>query len=130
MLIKPDFSDVQDTVGAGEYKCRILNATIDKWAGKDGKPDMPYVNWTLTTFGEQNDKNNDRRIFYKTPIVGKAAYKLQQFYKAAMKQELTGKFDGEMLYGKEVSVTVIDGMDRNGNLTGYTEVKSVRPLSM
>lgn len=127
-LIKPDFSDVQDSVGAGEYKVRVVDSKIDMWAGKDGKPDTHYVNWTLETFNEADSKNNGRRIFHRTPINGKGAFRLKNFYKAAMKQELVGDFDTEMLHSKELKVTVVDGVDKEGNLTGFTEVKAVAPL--
>ena len=34
-LIMPNFDAVQDTVGEGIYKVRIVNGDIGKWDGKD-----------------------------------------------------------------------------------------------
>lgn len=129
MLITPDFTDVADSVTAGTYSVRITDAKVDKWEGRDGKPDTPYVNWRMETFGEPEEKNNGRSIFLKTAVIGKGAFRLRDLYKAATKQDLSGgNFDTEQLLGKEVKVTVIDGKDREGNPTGYTEVKAIKPL--
>lgn len=127
-LITPDFSDVKDNVGPGTYKVRIVDAKVDSWQGKDGKPDTTYVNWSLETFEEAESKNNGRRLFHKTPVNGGGAFRLQQFYKAAMKKDLAGGFDTEEMLGKELEVTVVDGMDKMGNPTGYTDIKTVRPV--
>ena len=125
-LIKPDFSEVQENVTAGTYKVRIVDGKTGEWNTERGT--TMYINWAMETFGESETKNNGRRIFYKTPVTGKGAFRLQQFYKAATRADLRGEFDTEQLLGKELEVTVIDGMDKEGNATGYTEVKSVRPL--
>lgn len=127
-LIKPDLSEVQEQITAGTYKCRIIDAKPGEWAGKDGKPATHFINWTMETFDEAEAKNNGRRIFNKTPINGGGAFRLQQFYTAAMKQPLTGEFDTEMLLGREILVTVVDGVDKQGSPTGYTEVKAVKAL--
>ena len=128
MLITPDFSGVQDTVAAGTYKARIVDAKVDEWLGKNGKPNTTYINWSMETFDEADTKNNGRRIFHKTPTTGGGAFRLQQFYTAAMKQQLKGNFDTEMLLGKELLVTVVDGTDKEGNQTGYTDIKAVKAL--
>ena len=127
-LITPDFSEVKDSVGAGTYKVRIVDAKMDEWQGKNGKPDTKFINWSLETFDEADEKNNGRKIFHKTPIQGGGAFRLRDLYKAAVKQELAGEFDTEMLLGKELVVTVIDGATKDGTPTGYTEVKAVKPL--
>lgn len=127
-LIKPDFSEVQDQLTPGEYKVRIVEAKLDSWPAKGDRAETPYIKWTLETFDEADPKNNGRRVFNNTPISGKGAFRLQQFYKAAMKQELGGDFDTEMLLGQSLGIVVIDGMDKQGNPTGYTEIKSVKPL--
>jgi hypothetical protein len=50
---------------------------------------------------------------------------VQQIYQAAVGQALTGKFDTEQLVGKTVVVDLVDGV-RDGQPTGYTEVKRVK----
>lgn len=125
-LVTPDFSEVADQVTAGTYKARITGAKFGEWNTDRGT--TKFVNWEMETFGEAEEKNNGRRIFHKTPINGKGAFRLQQFYKAAMKSDLAGAFDTEMLLGKELQVTVVDGTDKEGNATGYTDIKAVKPL--
>ena len=127
-IIKPDLSEIQAEVGAGTYTVRVVDAVIGEWASKTGGAPTTYVNWSLETFGEPESRNNGRRIFHRTPINGKGAFRLAQFYKAAMKQELKGEFDTQMLFGKALSVSVVDGTDKEGNATGYTEVKAVKPV--
>lgn len=124
--MKPDFSEVQENVTAGNYTVRITGAQLGEWNTANGR--TQYINWELQTFGEAESKNNGRRIFHKTPIAGKGAFRLQQFYKAATKEDLRGEFDTEQLLGKELGVTVVDGTDKEGNPTGYTEVKAVKPI--
>lgn len=125
LLIVPNFSEIQDRVGEGVYKARIVDSKVDRWTGKEGKPATTYINWTLETFAEAEDKNNGRRIFHKTPVEGGGAFKLQDFYRAAMGQDCTGPFDRTMLHGHEVEVTV--GLQKDN--PQYTEVKSVRPIT-
>lgn len=120
MLVTPDFSEVAEAVTAGTYKTIIKKGEVKEWPNGGA-----YVNWELETVGEANPKNNGRRIFHKTSIQGKGAFMLQQFYQAAAGQPLTGKFDTEQLVGKTVEVELVDGV-RNGEPTGYTEVKKVK----
>ena len=123
-LITPNFDQVQDRVGEGIYKTRIVDSKVGKWEGKDGKPATTYINWTLETFGETEDKNNGRRIFHRTPVEGGGAFKLQEFYRAAMGEDCTGAFDPTMLHSRELEVTVGTQKDK----PEYTEVKTVRPI--
>lgn len=129
MLIVPDFTEVKDNVTPGVYKARIVDSKVDQWAGKEGKAPTVYINWTLETYGEQDEKNNGRKIFHKTPINGPGAFRLREFYKAAMGEECQGAFDRTMLHSREVEVTIVDGKDKQGQLTGYTEVKAVKPVT-
>jgi len=124
-LITPDFSQVQDTVGEGIYKVRIIDSKVDTWEGRDGRPPTKFINWTMETFGEAEDKNNGRRIFHRTPIEGKGAFRLRDFYRAAMGEDLAGSFDPAMLYGRELEVTIAP----QKNDPQYAEVKSVRPIA-
>lgn len=125
MLITPDFTDVAEEITAGTYKVRVKKGDVKEWPNGG-----QYVNWELETFGETEPKNNGRRVFHKTSCSGKGAFMLQKFYRAATGQPLSGQFDTEQLVGKEVVVEVVDGKDRQtGAPTGYTEVKSVRPVA-
>lgn len=124
-MVMPDFSNVQDRVGEGIYKVRIVDSKGDQWASKDGKPATTIIVWTLETFGEAEDKNNGRKIFHRTPIEGAGAFRLQDFYRAAMQEECSGRFDRSMLHGREVEVTIAPQKDK----PEYTEVKAVRPIT-
>lgn len=124
MLVQPDFSEIQEEVTAGSYKVIIKKGEVKSWPNGG-----EYINWELETFGEPEPKNNGRRIFHKTALSGKGAFTLQQFYKAAVGQALTGKFDTEQLVGKQIAVDLVDGV-RNGEPTGYTEVKRAKAISM
>lgn len=129
MLVKPDFSEIKDSVEPGTYSVTIKGADLGEWSGQKGT--TTYVNWKLETFNEANPKNNGRIIFHKTPISGGGAFRLQQIYKAATGKILSSdhpQFDTEQLLGATLEVEVIDGM-KNGTPTGYTEVKSVRSIS-
>jgi len=122
-LVTPDFSEIQEEIKPGTYKARIRKGDIKAWPSGDS-----YVNWELETYGESDPKNNGRRTFYKTNVSGKSAFILQRFYKAAMGQPLTGQFDTESLVGRQVEIEVVDGV-KNGVPTGYTDVKTVRPIT-
>ena len=123
MLINPDFSDIQDAVSPGTYKCVVKKGDVKEWPNGG-----TYVNWELETYGETETKNNGRRIFHKTSTSGKGAFMLQHMYRAAVGTALTGSFDTEQLVGKQIAVEVVDGV-RNGEPTGYTEVKRVKPIN-
>ena len=124
-LVTPDFTSVMDTVGEGIYSTRIVDSKVDTWQGKEGKPNTTYINLTLETFNEAEDKNNGRKIFHRTPIEGAGAFRLKDFYKAAMGEECGGAFDRTMLHGKEVEVTIA----QQKNNPQYTEVKAVRQIT-
>lgn len=125
-LITPDFSEVQDSVEPGIYKTRIKEYKLDKWQGKDGKPDTNFINWTLETFGEEESKNNGRKIFHRTPVHGKGAFRLRDFYKAVVGEALVAgqPFDPSMLVSREVEVTVVQQKDN----PEYTDIKTVKKL--
>ena len=106
------------------YKVRIVDSKVDTWPGKESKSPTTFINWTLETFGEAEDKNNGRRIWHRTPIEGQGAFPLQDFYKAAMGEECSGAFDRSMLHGREVEVTY--GPQKNK--PEYMEVKAVRSI--
>lgn len=125
-LVTPDFSQISEDVGPGEYKARITGHKMGQWDAREGgsQPTV-YIGWTLETFGEATDKNNGRKIFTNTPINGKGAFKLQDLYKASMGEALpTGQgFDPTMLYGKEVEALIT--APKGGGK--YNDVK-IKPL--
>lgn len=127
LLITPDFSEVKDRVEPGEYCVRIADSAVGKWDGKEGKKDTYWVNWTLETFNETETKNNGRKTFHRTPINGPGAFKLKEFYKAAMNGEECpvggAGFDRSMLHTKELRIVVAQQKDN----PQYTEVISVKP---
>lgn len=125
MFVTPDFTKVQDRVEPGIFKTRIVDSKVDTWEGKDGKPNTTYIGWTLETFAEADEKNNGRKIFHNTPIEGPGAFRLQDFYKAAMGEDCSGGFDRTMLHGRELEVTI--GKQKNN--PEYTEVKAARPIT-
>lgn len=124
-LITPDLSEIQEDITPGEYRVRVVASELGEWEGRDGKPNTKYVNWTLETTGEEKPANNGRKIWHRTPINGKGAFRLTNFYKAATGETLTAGqgFDTEMLIGRELSVVV----DKNDK--GYTEIKAEKALS-
>lgn len=124
-LVQPDFSEIQEEITPGTYKARVRKGDVKEWPNGGS-----YVNWELETYGESEPKNNGRRTFYKTSVSGRGAFMLQKFYKAATGQTLTGQFDTEQLVGKQVEIEVVDGVNRQtGEKTGYTDIKSVRPVT-
>ncbi len=124
-LVTPDFSETTDRVGEGVYKVRVVDSKMDSWKGKDGKKDTTVIAWTLETFGEEQSKNNGRRIFHRTPIEGKGVFRLQDFYRAAMGEDCTGAFDRTLLHSCELEVTVGPQTSK----PEYMEVKAVRKLT-
>lgn len=124
MLIEPDFTEVKEAVEPGIYKVRIVAHRVDKWSGKEGKKDTPYIGWTLDTFGSVEAKDDGRKIFHNTPISGPGAFRLKDLFKAAIGEELQGAFDPIMLYGREIEVTVV----QQKNNPEYNEIKAVKSL--
>lgn len=128
-LVKPNLTETTDSVGPGTYAVRITDATLGSWPARDNKPETPWVNWRMVTFNEAEEKNNGRSVFAKTDLGGKGAFRIKDLYKAAMGEDLDGEFDTDMLMGKELQITVVDGINfKTKEPTGYTEVKAFRPL--
>lgn len=123
MLVKPDFSEIAEEIVPGDYSVTVKKAEVKAWP--DGSN---YINWTLETYGSPEQKNNGRYLFHKTSTSGKGAFMLQKFYRAATGEALTGAFDTEQLIGRKVAVQVVAGM-KDGQPTGYNEIKAVRPAS-
>ncbi len=129
-LIVPDFSEAPENLGPGVYYARIVDQEIGTWPANEKRAAITFVKWTMETFNSSEPKNNGRKLFHRTGINGKGAGIFAAFYKAAMGTEYPKgqPFSPEMLLGKELEVTVVDGM-KDGQLTGYTEVKAVKSLA-
>lgn len=123
-LVKPNFDDLVEQVGPGEYKVRIKSSKVGQWPGRDGRSPTTYIAWTMETFGEDLAENNGRYVFHNTPIEGKGIFRLKNFFKAALGEELTGEFDRTSLYGRELQIVIAP----QKNAPQYNEVQSVSSL--
>lgn len=121
-LITPDFSEIADEVTPGEYRVQVAGAEAGEWS-----TGTKYVAWTLETVGDENPKNNGRKIFHRTPISGKGAFLTQRFFSAVTGEPCQGAFDTEQLIGRQAVVVLKDGTNQQGEKTGYVEVAAVRP---
>lgn len=120
-LVVPSFEELAD-ITPGNYKARITGAevTTAKTSG------APMVVWKLEVFGSENKGQNGQVITHRTMLSGKGAFGIKDLYKAAMKEELKGQFDTDMLLGKEVLLTMAPGRPQaDGSPSKYPEVKSV-----
>lgn len=126
MLISPDLSEVTEPITPGTYKCHVVGAEV-----KESKAGNQYINWTLETFDEAQPKNNGRRVYHMTPFKGPGAFRLTEFYTAVTRQTLSKEkpqFDTEQLIGGKIEVTLVGGVDQNGEPRRFPEVKTVRPV--
>jgi hypothetical protein len=125
MLVKPDFSEVSgnDPVPPGTYSARIKECEQ-----RESKAGNPYLNWKLELFG--TPEVNNRVVFHMTMVKGKAAFRLQELYSAATGEQISDKtgFDTDMLIGKEITVTLTEAKDQEGNVRPFPEVKAVAAL--
>lgn len=123
-FITPDFSEVADQVGEGKYNVRITGHKLEERSEKETNRKIPVLVWTFETYGEEESKNNGRKIFLRTDVIGKGAFRLKNLFKAAMNEDLSGQFDPTMLYGREMEI--VYGPQKNN--PEYSEVKSMKPL--
>lgn len=124
MLVKPDFSDTQDTITPGEYNFRIVAGEPGKWEKQDGSA-THYIKWEMETVNSEDPKNNGRKMWDRTPITGKGAFRFKDFYRAATGENYDpslGDFDITSVYGNEVAAIVVEK-------DGYMNVKSYASIS-
>jgi hypothetical protein len=123
-LIQPDWTEETQPVKPGVYSARIKECDV-----KTSQKGSTYGNWKLELFG--TPEVNNRVVFMATPFSGKGIFRLADLYKAATGEEIDrhANFDTEMLIGKEITVTLVEGKDQNGNTRQYPDVKSVSKLS-
>ena len=121
MLVEPDLTEVTSPVPPGTYKTEIMTAEAKEWS-----TGTKYIAWGLQIF--DNEKFAGRNIKHSTPIVGKGAFLLQNFYEAATGEALAkGSFDTDQLLNKEVIVTLVQKV-RDGVPNKWAEVDSVTPI--
>lgn len=124
-VIIPDFSEVTERtpVAPGTYSARITDCEA-----KTSKTGNDYLNWKMTLFGTPEIAN--RVIFHMTPVKGKGAFRLQELYKAAKGEDISkgAQFDTDQLIGSELSVTLVEGRDQDGNVRSFPDVKAVTAL--
>jgi hypothetical protein len=124
MLVKPDFSDTQENLTPGEYNFRIVKGEPGKWEKQDGTS-THFIKWEMETVNEEDPKNNGRKMWDRTPINGKGAFRFKDFYKAATGEAYDpslGDFDITSVYGNELSAIVVEK-------DGYMNVKTYAPIS-
>lgn len=126
-MIQPvavSFDEVVEELPAGEYK-----ATISDCEQKTSQAGNAYLRWQLNVVDHAEPKYNGKAVWTSTPTTGKGAFRLAQLIRAATKERPSGTtFDPNALMGKTVAITVVAGHDRDGNLSGYPEVKSIRAI--
>lgn len=121
-LIKPDFSEVSKPIQPGTYNARVVAGEI-----QTSQKGQPMVSWKLELFGSP-DVNN-RVVFTRTMVSGPGASRLKQLYAAAIGEDLKDgeQFDTDSLIGKEINVTLVQGKDKEGNVSQYPDVKATTP---
>ena len=121
MLVEPDLTEVTSPVPPGTYKTEIMSAEAKEWS-----TGTKYIAWGLQIF--EDEKFGGRKINHTTPIMGKGAFLLQNFYTAATGEALAkGSFDTDQLISKEVVVTLVQKV-RDGVPSKWAEVDSVAPM--
>lgn len=120
-LITPNFDESAD-LGPGNYKTRITGVEV----GASKSSNTPMATWELEVFDAAIPAQNGQRIKHRTMLAGKGVFGIKDLYRAALKEELKGPFDTDMLLGKEVQVTLVEGRpQQNGDPSRFPEVKTV-----
>ncbi len=118
MLITPSFTEVADDIKPGTYKVRVTGVE-----SKTSQKGDTYLKWELSTFAEEDPKNEGRKMWHSTMISGKGAFMFKRFWNAATGgEDVPAQVDTEMLIGKEMEVVTAT------NDRGYTEVKATRTI--
>ena len=123
MLVQPDFSEVAGVIEPGVYSARIVGGEVTT-----SKAGAPMIKWSYEIFGSQVKGVNGQKVTDRTMLSGKGAFRLQNLYRAAMKEELKGNFDTDMLLGKEIQLVLAQGTMQDGSPSQYPEVKDVKGI--
>jgi hypothetical protein len=129
-LITPDLSEAveQTAVVPGIYSVRVTDLEL-----KTSKAGGQYIKWTMTIFGAEGEltRFNNHKVWYNTMLSGKGAGMLKGFYKACKSEDFAGgAFDWSTLVGSEVSATLVEGKDQQGQPSGYPEVKALKSIKL
>lgn len=122
-LITPDFSETSKPVPPGVYSARIVDAEM-----RQSKAGNDYINWKLELFGSPDI--NNRVCFMSTPIKGPGAFRLQHLFEAATGTKVdthSPSFNTDALMAKNVTVTLVERKDQEGNTSAFPDVKLVAP---
>jgi hypothetical protein len=123
--ITPDFTEVMESIPAGVYKANIVEANL-----KTSQAGNTYVKWQFRIFDATDSRCNGKSVWTNTMLSGPGAFRLQQLVKAALGETPAGALDTDLLMGKSVQLTLVDGVDKNtGEKNEYAEVKAVRALT-
>jgi hypothetical protein len=119
-LVTPNLDELA-SIEPGTYMVNIVECEV-----KTSKKGTEYLKWKFETVGCDEAKNNGQAIWTNTMITGKGAFRFKDLYSAAIGEDYDGTeaFDTDMLLGKEIRVGVVDGIDQQGNKSGYPEVKT------
>lgn len=120
-----DQSEVVDGIPEGPYNVNVVDAEM-----KTSKNGNPYLRWQFTVFNHVEPKYNGQAIWHSTPTTGKGAFRLLQLYKAAVGTKIdrtATTMDPKEILGKQLTITVVNSHDQDGNANGFTEVKTVVP---
>lgn len=122
-LITPNFDELAELV-PGTYSVSIVDCEV-----KESKKGAQYLKWKFETINCDKPANNGQSIWTNTMVSGRGAFRFVALYKAATGEVLGSgvEFDTEMLLGKEIKVGIEDGLDQQGNKSGYPEVKNFWP---
>jgi hypothetical protein len=123
-LITPDVSEVSPAIEAGSYRLRITGVEAGEW-----KTGTPFLKFEMETCESGSPELDGRKIWHRVPYTGKGAFRFAQMHSAAMGENYeSGTIDPEIYLGREVAAVIVDGTDREGNLSGYPEVKTVNAV--
>lgn len=124
-LITPDVSEVTPAIEAGSYRLRITGVEAGEW-----KTGTPFLKFEMETCESGDPKLDGRKVFHRVPYTGKGAFRFAQMHMAATGENYqNGDIDTEVYLGREVAAVIVDGTDREGNLSGYPEIKTVTPVA-
>lgn len=122
-IVTPDFDECSAGLPEARYSARLVG--VEQKTSQAGNI---YLKWTLEIFGHaENPLFNGTKVWTNTPVSGRGAFRLRDLLKAAV-GELPPKgagFNPQSLLGREVDIDVVDGKDKGGQKTGFSEVKRI-----
>jgi hypothetical protein len=126
MKVKPDLSESIEGVKPGQYQAMTKKCEL-----KESRAGAKYLKWELEI--TNHPEVSGRKLWTNTMLSGKGAFRLQELYLAATGETLpkdNAEFDTEQIIGQTIGVQVVDGVDQQGQPSGFPEVKKVSRLSV